>query len=86
MTGILETIWEYITNFYSWILSFFDFELFEKNIRYELDKIIQSLVLFLMIFLIFKTLFSKSESSKGKFLLVTVFVLIYLFVNIWIFE
>lgn len=85
MAGILETIWEYITNFYQWILGFFDFELFGRNIRYELNDIIQSLLLFLTILLIFKILFSKSESSKGKFLLVTVFVLIYLFVNIWIF-
>ena len=85
MVGILENIWDYITTFYEWILGFFNFEFAGKNIRDELNDIFQSGISILILFLLFKTLFSKSESSKGKFLLVTIFGLIYLFVNIWIF-
>jgi len=85
MAGILENVSDFFLNIYNWFLGFFDFDLFGKNIRLELNGIIIAAVCFLIGILIFRSVFGKSESSRGKFLIIFVFVCLYLIVQIWIF-
>lgn len=85
MARILEDIWQFIVNCYERVLDLLDFDLAGKNLRYELLDLLEPLFYIGLIFLAFKVMFSKSESIKGKFILVSLFVLIYLVANIWIF-
>ena len=83
--GIIDEFSQYILNVYNWILGFFNFELFGKNISHEVNGIIQSVICIVIILLLFKILLLKSGSIIGKFIIIVVFVSIYLILNIWIF-
>ena len=85
MTRFVEDIIQFCQNLFEMILGVFDFELFGKNIRLELIDTLEAIVLVAFLLFGFKVILSKTDSIIGKIILISLFVFIYLFAQIWVF-
>lgn len=84
MSNIFQDILNFVNQLYAMFLGLFDFELFGKNIKEELSGVVDGLVLVLLLFLIFKTLIGRQESSLSKLGLLILFCITYLIIQIWV--
>ena len=82
--GVLESIIETVQNIYEGLIGLLPTDFFGKNLQFEIDIILHSVITMLLVFLVFKTMFGKSETATGKFVLISLFVLIYLVLQIWV--
>ncbi len=82
--GVLETIVQMFQNIYEDLIGLLPTSFFGKNLQNEIDVIIHSVITMVLVLLVFKLMFGKSSTATGKVVLISVFVIIYLVLQIWV--